>query len=223
MQRNNAALLADACLRAVRAPFLPGMLLVLIVSIALTILLLIVLIAGCSWLAGALAPSLSAVPVLASLGAGWIAWLLFPGITPVVVSFFDQRITQIIETHEYPALSPAPPAAFWPEFRHDAMFALKATALNILALPLYLVPLLNLVLFYWLNGRLLGREYFLMVARRHQPLALAITLHQSHQGFLTIAGGLLAFISTIPVVNVLAPFWGIALMVHLHQSLRSNP
>ena len=55
-----------------------------------------------------------------------------------------------------------PPAPFWPELLHDLGFTVKALLLNILVLPLYLVPVLNLVLFYWLNGRLLGREYFVM-------------------------------------------------------------
>src|SRR5690606_18771637 len=101
------------------------------------------------------------------LAALILAWFLFPGIMPVIVHFFDNRIAGAIERRDYPASPQPAQQPFWPEFWHDVRFALLAVGLNLLALPLYLFPPLNLLVFYGLNGYLLGREFFGMVARRH--------------------------------------------------------
>jgi uncharacterized protein involved in cysteine biosynthesis len=38
-----------------------------------------------------------------------------------------------------------------------------------------------------------------------------------------MAGVLFVVIATIPVANVFAPFWGIAIMVHLFHLARNRP
>lgn len=221
--------LAALCLKALRSLLVPGMMGVLILSIAITLaalaLMIVAISAAGAWAVGLLSEgSLLAplLPWLSGFGATFIAWLLFPGITPLVISFFDQRICGMIEARDYPGAKPRPPAPFWPELLHDLGFTLKAVLLNILVLPLYLVPVLNLVLFYWLNGRLLGREYFVMVARRHMGTQEAEALHRQHSTSLTLAGAILTLLTTLPVVNLVAPLWGIAVMVHCFHALRKN-
>ena len=86
-------------------------------------------------------------------------------------------------------------------------------------MPLYLLPLFNLCLFYLLNGYLLGREFFVMVARRHMPIETAEALRKAHSRPVTIAGIALALCATIPIANFFAPFWGIAVMTHLYHRL----
>jgi len=96
---------------------------------------------------------------------------------------------------------------------------LVAIMLNVLVIPLYFVPVINLFVFYVLNGSLLGKEFFIMVARRHLPLEDAKKLRARHSRTIFLAGAALAFFATLPIVNLVAPFWGIAVMTHLYHAL----
>src|SRR3546814_16684058 len=79
--------------------------------------------------------------------------------------------------------------------------------LDLLALPLYALLLfltpLNIVLFYLLNGYLVSREYYELVALRRMTPGAARQLRRDHGGRLMAAGALLVFVMTIPIVNLL--------------------
>ena len=219
----------DALLRAVGSVFVPGMLGVFIVSVGVALLALIGFVIGATSIVSLIAPALVSDPATSSwlpwatgVGAALFAYFLFPGIMPVVVNFFDSKIAALIEAQDYPAAKPIDPP-FWPEFWHDARFSLKAILLNILVLPLYFVPVINLFVFYALNGHLLGKEFFVMVARRHQTLPNALVLRLAHRRTIFIAGIILTILATIPFLNLLAPFWGIAVMTHLYHALTGTP
>ncbi len=168
-------------------------------------------------------PSIAAwFPVLSGFGAMLFAYFLFPGIMPVFVNFFDSTIATLIEKQDYPYARPINPP-FWPEFWHDVRFSITAIGLNILVLPLYLIPVIGQVAFYALNGHLLGREFFVMVARRYQPLPQAKAFRLQHRRIIFIGGIMLTVLATIPLLNLLAPFWGIAVMTHLYHSLNHTP
>jgi CysZ protein len=216
--------LTIASLRAIRSIFLSGMFGIIGLSILLTITALVMFVIGSGmflswasahWLHGEMAQWL---PLLGSVGAFVLALCLFPGIMPLIVSFFDDRIARVIERDEYPDNAPIYTAPFWPELLHDIRFALMALLLNIIALPLYLfIP--APILFYPLNGYLLGREFFVMAARRHLPVQDAEALRRRHHGTILLAGMALTLMATIPLLNLLAPFWGVAVMVHLYHRL----
>jgi len=103
-------------------------------------------------------------------------------------------------------------------------FALVVLALNLAALPLYLaallVPPLYLFVFYGLNGYLLGREYFELVALRHMDPAAARTVFRRNRTSLSVAGAVIAVMLGIPLVNLLAPIVATAFMVHLFADMR---
>jgi CysZ protein len=214
--------------RAVKSLFTPGMLALVVLTIGLTIAALsgfVIFTSGFFiWLGHALEGSSVAplLPWLGSIGSVLIAWFLFPGIMPIIASFFDDRIAHTIEQYEYTA-QPARNPALLPELLHDIRFALTAILLNIVVLPLYLLPVINLVLFYVLNGYLLGREFFVMSAKRHMSVGEAEILRKRHGRSVMTAGIAIAVAATIPLLNLLAPFWGIALMVHLYHRLAGTP
>ncbi len=216
--------LVAAAFRAVGSLFIRGMFGVFVKSVLLTCAVLGILAVAVFKLSFVLKDHLEQhylwaewLPFMGTMGAILSVWVLFPGIMPVIVSFFDMRITRAIEEHDYPASAQPLTLPFWPEFWHDVRFSLKAVVLNVVVLPLYLVPGLNLILFYWLNGYLLGREYFVMAARRHMPAAQAEELRRQHGGKVLGGGVLLTLVATIPIVNLFAPFWGVAMMVHLYH------
>jgi uncharacterized protein involved in cysteine biosynthesis len=107
-------------------------------------------------------------------------------------------------------------------------FAAIVILLNLLVLPVYLVlffvPPLNLILYYLLNGYLIGREYFELVAFRRLPPADATRLRRRHRARILLSGVILAFCMTVPVVNLFAPVLGAAFMVHVaHGMMRRIP
>lgn len=217
--------LLTSALRALKSLFTYGMLEVFVKSIAVTIVTLVCFILFSSlffnWLAHALQGGAIAnfLPWLGSIGASLIAWILFPAIMPVIINFFDDTIAFLIEEQDYPKSLKGHEQAFWPKFWHDTRFSLFALGVNILVLPLYLVPVLNMCLFYFLNGYLLGREFFRMVARRHVSERESDTMYHNHSALIMTTGVLLAIMATIPVANLFAPFLGIAMMVHLYHRL----
>jgi len=215
--------------RAVRSLFIPGMIVIFLWSVLVTIAMLVAFIACShiffSWASTHMQSGVMShlLPWIGTGAAGIIAWMLFPGIMPVIVNFFDNRISTLIEGHEYPATEYMYKSEFLPEFFHDLRFTIKAIILNIIVLPLYLLPLFNLFVFFGLNGYLLGREFFVMAARRHMAAAQAEALRDKYSRLITITGALLTLLATIPLVNLFAPFWGVAVMVHLYHQLAEAP
>lgn len=210
--------LFSASFRAIRSLFAPGMLGVMVLCVLTTILVL----SGFVGLASTLFAMLTQNHWLAwagGIGSGILAWFLFPGIMPIVVNFFTNHIVGLIEKQDYPGTVPTLPPNFWAEFWYDACFSFITILLNILVLPLYLIPPINVILFYLLNGYLLGRGFFVMTARRHLPVAEAEKLRKRHGRAVLTAGIVFTVMATIPIVNLFAPFWGIAVMTHLYHRL----
>jgi uncharacterized protein involved in cysteine biosynthesis len=71
-----------------------------------------------------------------------------------------------------------------------------------------------------LNGYLLGREYFELVAGRRLPWSKVVGLRRRVRGRLWLAGVAIALLLTVPVFNLVAPVVAIAFMVHLFEGLR---
>jgi len=160
--------------------------------------------------------------IFASMGGVMIAWFAFPFLYPILISFFDDKIAEAIERADYPQLPPAQPP-FWPTVASDFLFSLKAIALNIICLPLYLFPLGGFVFYYGLNGYLLGMQFFMMTAGRRVSIAEAKIMQKKAFGSIFLIGVAISFSATIPVLNLAAPVIGIATMLHLfHELLGTN-
>ncbi|WP_417789816.1 EI24 domain-containing protein [Terasakiella pusilla] len=166
----------------------------------------------------------TAIDWLGSLATIGVVWLLFPAVASVIIGFLLEDIAEAVENKHYPNL-PKAASIPWGETLVEAIkFACVMVALNILALPIYLLfPAVNLVVFYGLNGYLISREYFELVGQRRVGLKKAKALRKAYQGKLLIAGALTAFLLTIPLVNLIAPVVGTAVMVHLFHSWRREP
>lgn len=146
--------------------------------------------------------------------------VLFPSLVAFIIGFFLEEIVTAVEARHYPGL-PAPRApAMGETLVGGARFAVFTIAVNLLALPLYLIPGINLLVFFSLNGYLLGREYFDLVSLRRLDPAVAHGLRRARLPSVWLAGAVIAFFLTIPVVNMFAPIVATAFMVHVFESLR---
>jgi CysZ protein len=149
--------------------------------------------------------------------------MLFPAVVTIIVGFFLDAVADAVEARHYPALPPARNISLSETVISTVRFALVTAAVNLIALPFYILllflPPMNLVLFYLVNGYLISREYFELVAWRRLDPATAARLRRSHRGRLQFAGILLALLMTIPIVNLLTPVVGTAFMVHVFHHL----
>ena len=96
--------------------------------------------------------------------------------------------------------------------------------LNILMIPLYVllfwIPFVPIILFYILNGYLLGWGYYEMVAVRHLGIKEAGVHRKSIRGPILGAGLIMTLLFMVPIVQFTVPILGAALICHLFHLSR---
>jgi len=90
--------------------------------------------------------------------------------------------------------------------------------LGLFVVYLFIGPL-GPVLFWVVNGFLLGREYFQLVALRRVSEEEARILRTRHFGQIWLAGTLMAAPLTVPIINLFVPVIGAATFTHLYHRL----
>jgi len=206
----------------------PRILAVIGKSVGLAILLFVLLGAGLWELAGWIAAGLSHwIGWLAHFGtvilAIGLAWFLFPAVITMFVGFFVEAIASAVEARHYPGRPPARQQSFAAIVGTGLRFGAVALFLNLILLPAYLLmllfPPLYLLVFYWVNGYLLGRAYFELVAYRRLDERAADALRRARSGQVTLAGVMIALMLTIPVFNLFAPIAATAFALHLFEAM----
>ena len=154
-----------------------------------------------------------------------LAFVFALAIAPVsalVAGLFLDDAAEAIERRDYPAHEPgkalAIPTALW----LAARFFVVTIVANLIALLLVLLPGINLLAFLLVNGYLLGREFFDFAAMRQRPIEEARALRSRHSGTIMFAGMLVACLLYVPVLNLVTPLFGAALMIHLHKRIAEH-
>lgn len=146
------------------------------------------------------------------------SWFLFPAIATAVMSLFLDDVVDAVEDKHYPNAKAPKVLRLTETVWMSLRLLLIVLVVNLLALPFYLILLFTaigpLVLFAVLNGYLLGREYFEMVASRHMPGKEAARLRRAYRGEIFILGLGVTALFMIPVINLIAPLVGAAAAVH---------
>src|ERR1700726_1809321 len=143
---------------------------------------------------------LGAIAVLA------LSWLFFPAILTIVMGFFLDRVAAAVEALDYPGRGPP---------RRDALLDMTVATLrlmaltvllNLLALPVYLLmPGINFFVFLGLNGYLLGRAYFEVVALRRLDTGATRAVRHRFGGRVFLGGIVIAGLFSLPLINLVAP------------------
>ncbi|MDR6293759.1 MULTISPECIES: EI24 domain-containing protein [Inquilinus] len=201
---------------------------VLWVSFAATIALLLTLPAltgwGLSWVQIANWPWVDTIlDVLGGVAVLALGILLFPAIVGLVASLFLDDVAEAVEARHYPSLPPPRRQRIGEMIWGSVRFFVVLVAANLVAVGIVLiVPGVNLLVFWLVNGYLLGREYFELVAMRRLEPAAARALWRAAQGRFIVAGLVLAAILMVPVVNLLVPVLGAAFMTHVVHRATGN-
>ena len=189
---------------------------------------------------------------LASVGANWsetmlgtgahttmsaLAWLLsvaaglgiivgsiflMPAVTAFVGSLFVDEIALEVERTHYSADRIGTALPLTRAAIEGVKTALLAIVVYLLALPFLLFAGFGAVLFFLATAYLLGREYFELVAMRHQPVSVAKQMRKKCRGTVFVAGMFIAAFVSIPIVNLATPIFGMAFMVHMYKRLGRN-
>ena len=161
----------------------------------------------------------TAIAVASALGIVAAAVYLMPPVTILVAGIFLDDIAALVEARHYPEDPPGRPMPTVTAIRMSAAFFLVVLGVNLVALLLLVLPGINLVAFFLANAYLLGREYFELAAMRFRPPGEARAMRRAHGGTVFAAGLAIAAIVSVPVLNLLTPMFGTALMVHVHKRL----
>jgi uncharacterized protein involved in cysteine biosynthesis len=153
------------------------------------------------------------------IGLSLLVILLFPSVAVLISSLLLESIADAVEDRYYPDLPETRAQSMIEALLSGLKFAVTALALNILILPLLFAGPVYAVAFYAMNGYLLSREYFELVAARRYDARTMTAFRKSRQLKLWIAGVGLTFLMTIPVVNLVAPIIATAFMVHYSMRL----
>ena len=198
---------------------------IMIRSIFMSLAALIVPISAIIWL----------WPKLAATGTGWfdsviyfglttfiliVGFLCFPIILSAVTGLYLDEVAEAVEARSMPHLESAQAATPTATLLCAGRLLLTSLTLNTVAIPLYFVPGANLIVFYILNGYLLGREYAELVLLRRHPPGVTRQVRACLRLKIFAGGVTIAFLFTLPLVNLLAPVMATALMVHITGGLK---
>lgn len=158
-----------------------------------------------------------AVAAAAIIGLG-AAFLLAP-VSAIIAGFYLDDVAAVVERQDYPQDPPGQAMPFGPAMISSIKFLGVLIVGNLIALILLLVPGVNLVAFFLVNGYLLGREFFEFAASRFRSPQQARNFRKKHASTVFLAGLLIAAFLAVPLLNLLTPLFAGAMMVHLHKRL----
>lgn len=206
---------------------------VLGLGVALTLALLVGAYAGLLWLIEAMVGPEAYVPLIGEVtwlndllsGASFIFMLvlsifLMVPVASAITSLFLEDVARAVEDEHYPGLPPVARVSFGDGLRDTLNFLGVLILANTLALILYAIfSPIALFIFWGLNGFLLGREYFTLVAMRRLGRVGAIKLRKQHRATIWAAGVLMAAPLSIPLINLFVPILGAATFTHLYHGM----
>ncbi|MFN4193286.1 MAG: EI24 domain-containing protein [Tabrizicola sp.] len=203
-----------------------------LLALALLFAAYLLFLQGIWWLA----PDTVDLPVIGPVSGietflGWTSLFFMLGLSvflmvPVAATFtgfFLEDVADAVEDRHYPYLPPATPLPLGESLRQSVNFLGVVVAVNLGALFLYPFAGPGVPLMFWaMNGFLLGREYFSLVALRRLPASEVRAMRRRNRWTLWAAGTLMAAPLSVPLVNLLIPTLGVATFTHIFHRLAQS-
>lgn len=202
-------------------------------AVAITVLLLAGFVWGGVTLFGWLLPDTVSLPWIGQIdfAIAWVSWaalgllvllsvVLMMPVASVFVGFFLDDVADAVESRHYPALGLVEPLPMTDVILDSLRFLGLMIAVNLVALVIYLLSTIFAPFVFWIvNGFLLGREYFQLVAARRLGHARATQLRKRHFFEIWTLGAIMAVPLSIPLVNLFVPVLGVAAFCHMFHRL----
>jgi CysZ protein len=159
------------------------------------------------------------VGIISALGiAAGMAFLIAP-VSAVIAGLFLDDAADSVEKASYPGDAPGQALPLGQSILSSLRFFLVVIGANLLALIFLLVPGVNIVIFFLVNGYLLGREYFEFAAARYVGPERARAWRSRNQGRVWLAGLAIGLFLMVPLLNILTPLFAAIFMVHYVKAL----
>ena len=157
-------------------------------------------------------------------GAGLIVGLgfLIAPVTALFAGLFLDQVAEEVERRHYPQEPVGRPPPFGPSLVTSLRFLGVVLLVNAVALPLVLFAGFGFVIFLVANAYLLGREYFEQAARRFHSEEVVQRIRARNSRQIFAAGLLIAAFVAVPVLNLLAPLFATAFMVHMQKRIAAG-
>ncbi len=155
---------------------------------------------------------------MSSIGTFVISYALFPLTIPIISSLFSEKIFAHIESKHYKISINSKINNLTVRLIKSVIFIFKIFLLNIIAFPLYLIPIIGTVLYYYINSYFFGKEYFNMTALRYSEIKTTEHDYKANKKSILITGLLICLMSTFPIINLFAPILAIIIMAHLYHT-----
>ncbi|MGD9918164.1 MAG: EI24 domain-containing protein [Paenirhodobacter sp.] len=211
----------------------PGAMKILAIGVALALGLFVALFLALTGLADLLLPDTITLPWIGPVSflhaaAGWASFglmlvasiFLMVPVASAFTGFFLEDVAEMVEAEHYPTLPKVRPMGFVEGLGDTMRFFGVVLGANLIALIIYpfVIPFAPL-LFFGLNGYLLGREYFQMAAFRRMDKPQAMAFYQRNKLTVWAAGALMAVPLAVPLLNLVVPVVGAAAFTHLFHAL----
>jgi len=168
------------------------------------------------------------------IGPAWLSWLLSiavalgllagaillaPPTASLVAGFYLDDVAATVEREIDPMSPPGVPPPAVTAFAMGLRFAALTLMANVAVVVLTLLVGFGFAAFFLLNGYLLGREYFDLIAMRHMPRAAAVELRRRNWGLAYLAGLIISGFVAVPFLNLLTPLFAAAFMTRVVKRL----
>ena len=209
---------------------------VMLLGVALAMALLVAAYAAFLQLIWWMTPEMVELPLIGPVTglesllswASFFAMLVFSVflMVPVALAFsglFLEDVAQAVEARHYPWLPAARTISVAAGLRQSANFLGIVLVANAVALFLYpLAGPASPVLFWLVNGGLLGWEYFTLVALRRLPKDEVAAMRWRNLLRIWFAGALMSAGLSVPFLNLLVPVLGVATFTHIFHRLAAD-
>jgi CysZ protein len=141
-------------------------------------------------------------------------------VAAIVASLYLDRIAARVDAHFYPNDPRAPGTPLATSLNEAFRLIGLSLLINVALLPVDVgVPGISEIATIIVNGWLLGREFFELASLRHLSRQQSDAMRRKYGGTIFVAGLLISILTVIPFVDLIAPFFGSALMAHLFKRL----
>jgi len=159
------------------------------------------------------------VKVTTALGLSVGMFFLIAPVSMLVAGFFLDELAEHVEARVYPDGRKGAAAPLSQSLALALRFFFASLFVNFAAFLLWLLPGVNALIFFAANAYLFSREYFEMAASRFLTSEAIRALRQRNGWRIYVYGVVIALFVVTPVVNLVTPLFGIALMVRLNKRL----
>ena len=139
----------------------------------------------------------------------------------VIGGVYSEDIAHHVENKHYPNRVGHRFVGVTESIKTGGRLLFKCLIVNVLLTPIYIVggffPIISVLIFFGVNGYLLSRELFEIVASRHLERDDRVLFWRANRGGSIFIGVLIICLSTVPLLNLISAMLGVIITTHFFQ------